>query len=189
MKDFDDRDIDERDIDLAKRGDGAAFRKVVERYQRDVLLTVVGIVGRSEDVDDIVQEVFIRFHRSLSRFEGRSSVKTYLTRIAVNGSLDYLRKQKRKNSRETSLDAASERQQFVETSVDSSDDQEIIRLAIESLPEKYRTIVTLRMIEGYSTQETAELLGVKYGTVLSRLSRALDKMRIVVEPHYPAYTK
>lgn len=177
------KETDETLVEKAQSGDSGAFRRIVELYQRDVLITVIGIVGDSQDVADIVQEVFIRLHKSLAKFEGRSTLKTYLTRIAVNLSLDSLRRKKRVQTRETSLEQAAEYRQFTDT--DSSvhrDNHEIVWGAINRLPDKYRPVVVLRMIEGYSTQEAADILGVKYGTVLSRLSRALEKMKEMLEP-------
>ena len=177
------KETDESLVEKAKSGDSAAFRNIVERYQRDVLVTVIGIVGDTAEVPDIVQEVFIRLHKSLEKFEGRSTLKTYLTRIAVNGSLDSLRRKKRKSGRETSFEQVAEYRQFADTSSeDSNDDYEVVWNAIDKLPETYKPIVVLRMIEGYSTQEAADMLGIKYGTVLSRLSRALDKLKELMEP-------
>lgn len=181
------KETDETLITKAQSGDAVAFRAIVEQYQRDVLITVIGIVGDGDDVADIVQEVFIRLHKSLGKFEGRSTLKTYLTRIAVNLSLDGLRRRKRNQARQTSLDQVAAYKQFADTDLsDQKDNHDIVWGAIDQLPEKYRPVVVLRMIDGYSTQEAADILGVKYGTVLSRLSRAMEKMKELLEPEmYP----
>ncbi|NND72778.1 MAG: RNA polymerase sigma factor [Rhodothermales bacterium] len=175
-------ETDDNLVELAKGGDHAAFRQLVERYQRDVLVTVVGILGNSDAVDDVVQDTFIRLHKSLAQFEGRASLKTYLTKIAMNKSLDHLRKEKRRSKREVNLDERSHGN-INPVEQDNLADK-IVWKAVDSLPEKYKAVVVLRLIDGYSTEEVAQILEIKYGTVLSRLSRATTKMKEYLEPYY-----
>ncbi len=171
----------------ASAGDRQAFRTLVERFERDVAATVVAMLGPGAAVDDVVQEVFIRFYEALPQFRGEARVSTYLKRIAINRSLDELRKRKRMLARFLSRDDASA--SVPEPGVEGDDEVErrerraLVHRAIGSLPPKHRAVVVLRLIEGYSTEETAEILGVAYGTVLSRLNRARARLKTVLKPY------
>ena len=83
-------------LERAKNGDELAFRTIIEKYESRISATVTGILGFSADVDDIGQETFVRFYQSIHRFRGDSSIGTYLTRIAINLSLNELKRRKRK---------------------------------------------------------------------------------------------
>ena len=170
----------------AREGDRGAFRVLVERYEDDVGATVAAMLGPSAEVDDVAQEVFIRFFRTLDRFRGDASVRTYLKRIAINRSLDVLRRRKRNLARFFSRDdeAPPPEPLFDQgAEIDARERQRLVQEAIQMLPPKHRAVVVLRMIDGYSTDETAELLGIPYGTVLSRLSRALDRLKTSLAPY------
>ncbi len=170
----------------AQKGDRKAFRLLVEKHQQSVARTVVSMLGRSSDVDDVVQDVFIRCYQTLDRFRGDASFSTYVKKIAVNKSLDVLRRRKRFLGRFLSRD--DENQHFLEPASDARDAHEadertrLVHYAIAQLPPKHRAVVVLRMIEGYSTEETAQMLDLAYGTVLSRLSRAQKKLEDLLAP-------
>lgn len=180
---------DEPDSQLvarARSGDMRAFRVLVERHESVVAGTVIGLLGRTPEADDVGQQVFLRFFRALGDFRGESSLKTYLTRIAINLSLNELKRRKRASSRLVRLDAA---EATVDDAPLASDDYErreksrIVRAAVEQLDEPFRLVVVMRMLNGYSTRETADILGVPEGTVLSRLSRAQKKLNELLAPH------
>ena len=174
------------DADLLRRaraGSEVAFRALVERYEPAVAATVIGMLGPGDEAEDVGQETFIRFYASLERFREESSLKTYLTRIAINLSLNALKRRKKffarhveGDSREATLFHAGA---GPSGQVEATEVRERVRAAIDQLAAGHRAVVTLRLIDGYSTRETAEMLGLPEGTVLSRLSRALKKM----EPH------
>lgn len=178
---------DQELIEAARAGDHTAFRYLVERYESVVAATAIGMLGQGTEADDVGQETFIRLFKSLERFRGDAELKTYLTRIAINLSLDALRKRKRNRFWFWS-DEQEEARLPVELSIDTSQDidaterKEWVRRAIGALDEKHRAVVVLRMIQGYSTAETAEMLKIPAGTVLSRLSRAQDKLRLLLKP-------
>lgn len=177
---------DEALVESSRGGDTRAFRTLVERYESRVAATVVGMLGPTDEAEDVGQETFVRFYRSLDRFRGDASVATYLTRIAINQSLTALRKRRRWRERFVSRDEVQGR--GLEPVVDTGDDVEtsdraaIVRRAIRDLSPDHRAVVVLRMIEGYSTIETAEILEVPTGTVTSRLSRALDRLESELAP-------
>ncbi len=177
---------DEQLISRAREGDGDAFRILVDRYEGLVAATVIGMLGRGPDAEDVGQETFIRFHGALDRFRGDSSVGTYLTRIAINQSLKAIRRRKSLTGRFAYQE--SEQEDFADDSADLSaslDDRErdrLIQKALQTLGEEHRAVVVLRMLQEYSTKETAQLLNVPEGTVMSRLSRALEKLEKVLAP-------
>lgn len=178
---------DEELVARAREGDRKAFRLLVERYEDDVAATVVAMLGPTGEVDDIVQEAFIRFYQTLDRFRGEAAVSTYLKRIAINRALDALRRRKRLLSRFRSRDdetyVAPEPSVEEEGNLEARERARFVHQAIDALPPKHRAVVVLRLIEGYSTEETAVMLDIPYGTVLSRLSRAHAKLKELLHPY------
>jgi RNA polymerase sigma-70 factor (ECF subfamily) len=174
-------------VSRLKNGDEAACRELIKRYEGPVAATVTGILGRGPDVDDIGQETFIQFFRSLPRFRGDSTIRTYLTRIAINLSLNELRR-RRKYDRFQTIEPA-DGQADVLTAPDrpgAEDARLAVRQGLERLEPKYKAVIVLRLIEGFSTQETAKILGLPQGTVLSRLARGQDKLKAALEGRDPA---
>lgn len=168
-------------IRKAQNGDKNAFKELVKQNEHRVAATVIGMLGNSPETDDVGQETFIRFYQSLDRFRGESSVGTYLTRIAINLSLNELKRQKRRNTH-----FFSQGEEKMENAPDKKDRKnkkelkEIVHLGIERLDPKYRAVVVLRLIEGYSTKETAQILHLPVGTVLSRLARAQKQLKEIL---------
>ncbi len=183
---------DEELVARARRGDDDAFRQLVERHERAVAAAVVGMLGAGDDADDVGQETFVHFHRALDRFRGDASVRTYLVRIAMNLSINALKQRTRRARRFLSFDVFTSSSPLPEPAsepVDAAGDGElrdVVRRALDTLSEKHRPVVVLRLMEGYSTRETAELLGVPEGTVLSRLSRALRELEPRLAPYVRA---
>ena len=91
--------IDTALIDRARAGDEAAFRGLVERYESQVAATVVGMLGPGDEADDVGQETFVRFYQALSKFRGEAALGTYLTRIAMNLSLNAIKRRQRQRWR------------------------------------------------------------------------------------------
>jgi len=171
----------------ARTGDERAFAVLVERYEGAVAATVIGMLGCGDDADDVGQETFIRFHRSLDRFRGESSLKTYLVHIAMNLSLNALRGRKRSLLRFVSRDDTPmdlpEPRMGPDGDIDVGELYELVRNAVAHLGEKHRAVVVLRLFHEYSTRETADILGVPEGTVLSRLSRAMKELQAMLAPY------
>ncbi|MEP6492508.1 MAG: sigma-70 family RNA polymerase sigma factor [bacterium] len=174
-------------IARARTGDDHAFGVLVQRYEGAVAATVIGMLGRGDDADDVGQETFIRFHRALDRFRGESSLKTYLTHIAMNLSLNTLKRRRRSLLRFVSRDEHDvdlpEPRVGPDGEVDANELQMLVRAAVARLGEKHRAVVVLRLFQDCSTRETAEILGVPEGTVLSRLSRAMKELEARLEPY------
>ena len=180
---------DESDAELlaqAREGQQAAFKQLVERYESLVAATAIGMLGKGDDAEDVGQETFIKFYRSLGKFRGDAKIGTYLTRIAINLSLDALRRRKRNKLRFWNYEEREVLPDELvvqgEKEIDARERKELVQRAIQSLDPKHRAVVVMRMMNGYSTKETAELLGIPLGTVLSRLSRAQEKLKQLLRP-------
>ncbi|QXD15050.1 sigma-70 family RNA polymerase sigma factor [Rhodocaloribacter litoris] len=187
-------EAEQRLVARARQGDRQAFRTLVDRFQDEIAATVVALLGPGPEVDDVVQDTFIRFYEALDDFRGEAKVSTYLKRIAVNRALDVLRRRKRNLARFLRRDAAdpgrlegtlhADTEVEEEDAVEQRERQVLVYRALDRLSPKHRAVVVLRLIEGYSTAETAAMLGIPYGTVLSRLSRALEKLRNDLAPYF-----
>ncbi len=160
-------------------GDLAAFKTLVMRHEGKVAGVVKSMLGHTDEAADVGQEVFIRFYESLKKFRGESSVSTYLVRIAINLSLNEIKRRKRRFLFFTNEEAGRN----VASNEDKKDLKEMLDYEFNQLDPDFKAVATLRLVEGYSTEETAELLQIPLGTVLSRLARAQKKLRIGLEKH------
>ncbi|NQT96227.1 MAG: RNA polymerase sigma factor [Candidatus Marinimicrobia bacterium] len=170
-------------VAAARSGDHNAFRELVRLLEPRVAATVIGMLGHCQEAEDVGQETFIRFYNALDKFRCEAKVETYVTRIAINLSLNELKRRQRKallfvDQPEADLENLSNRE-IVEIDRDT---QTTVRLAVRQLAPRFRAVIVLRLIDGYSTRETAEILNLPIGTVLSRLSRAQKKLKIILEP-------
>jgi RNA polymerase sigma-70 factor (ECF subfamily) len=172
--------------DLVKaslNGNQNAFGEIVNRYQKMVARTVKGMLGDSVFAEDIGQEVFINLYHSLSEFRGEAKLSTYIQKIAINLTLNEIKRRKRFFSM-FSQKANNEMYEFEIADYDSEgkrEASEIVNKALMAMEPKFRAIITMRMLQGYSTKETAEILNLPIGTVLSRLSRAQEQIRNILK--------
>jgi len=177
-----------------RAGDEAAFEQVVRSYGGRLLAVARRIVGSEEDARDVVQDAFLNAFRSLDRFEGNAKLSTWLHRIVVNAALMRLRSRRSRpeESIEEMLPTFLEDGHQTHPSVEwgeSSDVllerrevRELVRTAIDRLPDTYRTVLLLRDIEELDTGETAEILGVTENAVKVRLHRARQALREQLDP-------
>jgi RNA polymerase sigma-70 factor (ECF subfamily) len=171
-----------------QEGDLQAYRFLVESYQSRIYRLVARILGPGHgDIEDVVQEVFVKAYLSLKGFKGSSSFGTWITRIAVNRARDLLRKR----SRRVSLDdvQAQELKEYLRQagSEEGSGTRaeaigRLVTLAVASLPQRLRIVITLKDIEGLSYEEVSGLLNRSVGTVKSRHSRARARLRKLLSP-------
>lgn len=170
-------------VDAARGGSEDAFRQLVERYQGRVASVVIRMLGNRPEAEDVGQETFIRFYRGLAGFRGQASVGTYLTRIAINLSLTELKRRRRLSifvpftPPGQEHDAPEPDYPDPRASAEYDDTADRIQKALNELKPDFRSVIVLRLIEGYSTRETAEMLGIPVGTVLSRLRRSQEKLK------------
>jgi RNA polymerase sigma-70 factor, ECF subfamily len=178
------RQTDESELIKASiGGDKEAFGELVNRYRKMVARTVKGMLGDSVYSEDIGQEVFIKLFYSLSEFRGEAKLSTYIQKIAVNLTLNEIKRRKRFSSM-FSQKGDDEMHEFDVADVDNEekrDAKELVNKALMKLDPKFRIIVTMRMLQGYSTKETAEILELPLGTVLSRLSRAQEQLKEILD--------
>ncbi len=159
--------------------------ELIKKHEAQVAATVIGMLGNCPEAEDIGQETFIRFYKSLDKFRGEASTGTYITRIAINLSLNELKRRKRQRRLFFSKsDNKFENVPDKNNQEDESEKNKIIRHAIQKLDPKFRSVITLRLINGYSTKETAQILKLPAGTVLSRLARGQMKLKQILSPFY-----
>jgi len=170
---------DEELVENSRKGDLVAFKTLVIRHEGKVAGVVRSMLGSTPEAGDVGQEVFIRFYEALGKFRGDSAVGTYLTRIAINLSLNEIKRRKRRFS----IFSKEEEGWNKGTMDDRKDMNEMITYEFNQLDPDFRAVATLRLVEGYSTEETATILGIPLGTVLSRLARAQKKLKAGLEKH------
>jgi RNA polymerase sigma-70 factor (ECF subfamily) len=178
------RQADENELVKASvEGDRFAYEEIVNRYRKMVARTVKGMLGDSVFAEDIGQEVFIKLYYSLSGFRGEAKLSTYIQKIAVNLTLNEIKRRKRFFSMfsQKTNDEIYEFEIADSDHEEKKDAKEIVNKALMTLEPKFRIIVAMRMLQGYSTKETAEILGLPLGTVLSRLSRAQEQLKDILE--------
>ena len=174
-------------VDRARVGDGRAFSSLIERYEGKIFRLAMHITQNREDAEDVLQEAFLKAYEHLDQFQGNSRFYTWIVRIAVNQALMKLRK--RKSDRSVSLDEqidTGEDTMVREIAAWDPDPEQqynqdelggILTGAIQGLEPIYRTVFTLRDVEGLSTEETAEALDLSVPAVKSRLLRARLQLR------------
>ena len=176
--------VDENELIKATlEGDKQAFGEIVKTYQKMVARTVKGMLGDSVYADDVGQEVFIKLYYSLPEFRGEARLSTYIQKIAVNLTLNEIKRRKRFFS----IFSQKGNNEMFEYEIADQDNQErretseIVNKALQAMAPKFRIILTMRMLQGYSTKEVAEILDLPMGTVLSRLSRAQKQIKNILE--------
>lgn len=163
-----------------RRRDPEAFSYLFETYADKIYRVAVGVVRDEEEAEGVVQETFLRLFQRLEQFEGRSKLSTWLYRVAYNLSIDRVRKRRPQvslddDSGDEPLPAPvilADWRQAPEQQLSDAEVAEALDAAIAGLNEKYRTVFVLREVEGLSTVETAEVIGIKPGAVKVRLHRA-----------------
>ena len=170
-----------------------AFKQLVMRFQTLVINTCYGFLHNYDDAQDVAQEVFIEVHRSISKFRKESKLSTWLYRISVNKSLNYIRDNK-KRSWLQSLDIIFESDKNVLNSnqlsespqelLEQNERTEIIKLAMSKLPENQRVAFVLLKYENLSYQEISEVMKTSLSSVESLLFRAKKNLQKKLIKYY-----
>jgi RNA polymerase sigma-70 factor (ECF subfamily) len=172
------KESDRETVQRILAGETTLFGDLVDRHKKSVYGIVSGMVDRPDEVDDLVQDIFVAAYKAIGRFRGDSKFSTWLHAIAVNTTLRHM--QRMKIRRTFSLDDP-EREEYRSLRGDAlspdrahekAEREREIRGAVKSLPDKQRVVVVLHYFEGLSCQEIAETLGCSVGTVWSRLHYA-----------------
>ncbi len=177
-------------IELCSAKDEEAFSEIVGRYERFVYSTVFAELKNTDDAFDVSQEVFIRLYNAAGGFRCESTLKTWLYRMCKNCAYDYMRKYyKHKAMSLTYKDAEDETAEDVDIVSETTPEDEILRKekikavreAVQSLPEEQRDVIVLREFHDMQYSEIAQMLGISEGTVKSRISRAREQLKKVLE--------
>jgi RNA polymerase sigma-70 factor (ECF subfamily) len=175
-------------------GDQHAYQKLIERYQDRVFGLVRHYTRNAVEVEDIVQDSFIKAYHKLETFQNQGSFSTWLYRIAINTTLDFLKRVGRSPVQAVDDPEDVGRRAPVERHVHSPsarlEREEIARITrrvLEELPEIFRTVLVLREFEDRSYQEMADCLGISIGTVESRLFRARARFKDALCRLHPEY--
>lgn len=171
-----------------QQGKEEAFRELVENYQLMVVNTCFGLIHNKEDAEDVAQEVFIELYRSIQNFRSDSKLSTWIYRIAVNKSLNYIRdnrKNKWFHSLETDFSVKTDKTGHLvkedsghpEFDLENSQRAELLREAINGLPNNQKVAFTLNKYEDLSYQEISEVMEVSLSSVESLIHRAKKNLQ------------
>jgi RNA polymerase sigma-70 factor (ECF subfamily) len=181
----DEKPLTDNDTELlraAANGDGQAFHDLIDRHADRLYRVAFSLVGNAADAEDVVQEAWAGAFRSAKKFEGRSSVKSWLTRIVITQAAKFWRS--RKGKRDASLETADETRvpDMTSTGVDAKLD---LSAALQQLSDEHREVIVLREIDGLAYEEMADVLGVPRGTIESRLFRARAELKRRLTSYLP----
>ncbi len=181
-----------------RRGDPMAFEYLVRHFGPPLLTVIRRYLGCEDFCQDVLQETYLAAFRAIERFEGASKLGTWLHRIAVNAALMKLRSQKRRP--EVAIEDLLPK--YLEdghrenpgpawcvtgdSEAEARERQMLVRSAIDRLPETYRVVVLLRDIDGLDTQQTAAILETSESVVKTRLHRARQALRELLDRHFGA---
>ncbi len=178
---------DEQLVYAFRNGDEKAFTEIVFRYKHRLTRLAWSVVHNEDDAMDVVQESFIKVYRKLHSFQGTSKLYTWLYRIVMNHSIDYVRK--RPAAIIVPVDemlrepASKDKSMRPDINLLNKELNKRIFEAVDELPEKQKKTVILREVEDLSYNEIAEIMGCSVGTVMSRLYYAREKLRDILEPY------
>ena len=171
-------------IDRCRRGDTKALEEIYKLYSKAMYNISLRIVGEAADAEDAIQDAFIKAFQKIETFVDNSSFSAWLKRIVINTSLDLLRRKSRGPllsedalTNQVTDDSREESEAWAEVEVTYAK----VKQAIENLPEGYRLIVNLYLIEGLDHSEIGELLGISESTSRSQLARAKKRLQEVLK--------
>ena len=174
----------------ARRGDESAFEALVTENEKRIYNLCRRLTGNQEDAAELTQEAFLNAWRGLGRFQGESSFSTWLYRLATNACIDFLRKEKRRQSLSmtVSLDDEEEARQVElpderyapEGALERAEARRAVAEGLERLTLEHRQVLVMREIHGLSYAEIGQVLGLEEGTVKSRIARARGALRKVL---------
>jgi RNA polymerase sigma-70 factor (ECF subfamily) len=180
---------DAADVDAARTGDGAAFRRLVERHSRNVFRLAFRMTGSEHDAEDVVQETFLKAYRRLDQFESRAHFGTWLHRVAANCAWDLLRSRRRRSEEPLEADAGEGAAGFLPAKDPSPDRLALsaeVRARVESamarLSPMERSAFVLRHHQGMSIREIGAALDLDVSATKQSIFRAVRKMRQALEP-------
>ncbi len=186
------REIDYELVLRAQRGDKRAFGMLVDKYQRKLGRLLSRMIRDQAEIEDVVQESFIKAYRALPNFRGDSAFYTWLYRIGINTAKNHLVSMGRRPTVSTDIEIEDAENfesgnelrtmETPETALMTKEIAQTVNDTVESLPEDLRTAITLREIEGLSYEEIATIMSCPIGTVRSRIFRARETISLKLRP-------
>jgi RNA polymerase sigma-70 factor (ECF subfamily) len=191
VKKYKDNYISDPDNELMKRvgsGELAAFKRLVEKYQRIITGTIYRYTGNHHEVEDLAQEIFFKVYKAAKRYTPQAKFSTWLYKVVVNHCLNYQRRQRRdalitsvdnsySANNKSSLQLAEAQNKQPEKLLQQQEIQAAIKRAISELPDRQRMALILYRFEGLSYKEIAKALGCSLSAVESLLFRAMTKLK------------
>jgi RNA polymerase sigma-70 factor (ECF subfamily) len=166
-------------VEAFRRGEESAFSALVIKYRDAVYRVARRMLGSHEDAADVTQEVFIRAHRALARFDGRSRLYTWLYRITVNLCLDWRTRLRRLPPADLLPDPASV-PVSADPELEAAETARAVARAVSALPPRQRAMVVLRLYQDLPYQDIARIMGCSEGTVKATMFAALRRLRRVL---------
>lgn len=161
------------------QGDGSAFAVIVDRYKRQIYSITYSMTRNHADADDLSQDTFVKAYENLRKFKQGTNFRSWLCRIAVNSSIDHLRRRKHFSGEplDDQVETLPDQNPDPQDNVESRELMENITAAVDSLPKSQRTVVILREMQGLGLKEIAGILDCSESTVRWRLHYARKKLQ------------
>ncbi|MGA1191361.1 MAG: RNA polymerase sigma factor [Bdellovibrionota bacterium] len=185
-------------IQKIRKGDQIAFEQLIEKYETKVFHLALRFTKNEEDAEEVLQDVFMTLHRKLELFQGKSAFSSWLYRIVVNAAFMKLRKRRQQpallledlapHTRQKALDGESYQENHIEKFTQNEELKSVLLSAVNRLPEQYRSVFVMRDVNGFSNQETSEVLGLSVPAIKSRLHRSRIMLRRKLIRYYLEFT-
>lgn len=180
---------DEELVKRVKSGDIDAFEDIIAKYEKRVFSLIYNVLKNENEIEDVAQEVFVKVYKNIGKFQGNSSLYTWIYRITTNLCFDYIKKRKEVIYVDEKLQLDDSEVEFQLPSDEKLQDElyeekelkEKLQKAISKLPDKQQMMIILRDIKGLSYEEISEVLEMKLGTVKSQINRARLKLKEILE--------
>lgn len=168
-------------VERCKQGHAPSYQALYQQYSKAMFNTSLRIVNNRADAEDVLQEAFVDAFRSLHDFNYRSTFGAWLKKIVINKSITVLRKRRVHfiEIESTGLPELPQEEVLDEKEVQYRVDQ--VKKAIEKLPDGYRTVLTLYLLEGYDHEEISEIVGISHNTVRTQYIRAKQKLLNIIK--------
>lgn len=186
------RAVDTELVQQTLSGEQAAFERLVERYQGRLFALTRNYTRNAVEIEDIVQDTFLKAYRRLDTFDHRSSFYTWIYRIATNTILDVLKRRGRSpvqtvEDPELVAEVSPVEMPGPSARLEAAEIAELTREVLDHLPDIFKSVLVMREFHGLAYQEIADTLGISIGTVESRLFRARARFKDKLLSLYPEY--
>ena len=171
-------------IEKFRAGDDYILREIISSYQKRIFNIVLGIVTHREDSEDLTQRIFLKAFKNRKNFQGRSTFYTWIYRIAINEAMDMLKSRKKKFAYQEEVLPMSEimsKENSLSVELEKKQLKAFVDTAMQKMDLKYRTILVLKDIQGFSYKEIAEMMDISMDKVKIWLFRARKSLKEIIE--------